>query len=138
MGVSAPKPKSEMASERLPAAGGVGGSESVDEASSRRPAPQQSWMGAGAWKGARGLEILRWVYMARLGLAGGVFAAAVFMWAAAAPTKTLAATLALVVTLIHTPAASSTGKLYSTLCWSRLSLTPPEAVRVWCRRSTSS
>ncbi len=59
----------------------------------------------GQWLVGRGLEILRWVYMARLGLAGGVFAAAVFMWSAAAPTKTLAATLALVVTLIHTPAS---------------------------------
>jgi two-component system sensor histidine kinase PilS (NtrC family) len=55
--------------------------------------------------GARGLEILRWVYMARLGLAGGVFAAAVFAWTLASPAKTLAATLALVSTLIHTPAS---------------------------------
>ncbi|MGD2152730.1 MAG: ATP-binding protein [Gemmatimonadales bacterium] len=62
-------------------------------------------MGAGAWEGSRGLEILRWVYMARLGLAGGVFAAAVFVWSAAEPVWTLAATLALVVTLIHTPAS---------------------------------
>ncbi len=53
--------------------------------------------------GPRGLEILRWVYMARLGLAGGVFAAAVFAWTLASPAKTLAATLALVTTLIHTP-----------------------------------
>ncbi len=51
----------------------------------------------------RNLEILRWVYMARFGLAGGLFAAAVFAWSAAAPTQTLTATLALVVTLIHTP-----------------------------------
>jgi two-component system sensor histidine kinase PilS (NtrC family) len=41
--------------------------------------------------------------MARFGLAGGLFAAAVFAWSAAAPTQTLTATLALVVTLIHTP-----------------------------------
>ncbi len=51
----------------------------------------------------RALEILRWVYLARFGLAGGLFAAAVFAWAEASPTQTLTATLALVVTLIHTP-----------------------------------
>lgn len=51
----------------------------------------------------RGPEILRWVYTARLGLAGGVFAAAVFTWSLASATLTLTATLALVVTLIHTP-----------------------------------
>ncbi|HSG82211.1 MAG TPA: ATP-binding protein [Gemmatimonadota bacterium] len=53
--------------------------------------------------GERGREVLRWVYMARLGLAGGVFAAAVFAWTLASPAKTLAASLTLVVTLIHTP-----------------------------------
>lgn len=75
------------------------------EASSKQARAEPSTAEEGRWLIGRGLEVLRWVYMARLGLAGGVFAAAVFMWSAAAPTKTLAATLALVVTLIHTPAS---------------------------------
>ncbi len=66
-------------------------------------AVQPDRTGSGGWIGVRNLEILRWVYMARFGLAGGLFAAAVFAWSAAAPTQTLTATLALVVTLIHTP-----------------------------------
>jgi hypothetical protein len=53
--------------------------------------------------GRRGREVLRWVYMARLGLAGGLFAAAVFAWTLASPAKTLAASLTLVAALIHTP-----------------------------------
>ncbi|UCC82047.1 MAG: PAS domain S-box protein [Gemmatimonadota bacterium] len=103
--VPASEPERQLVSGRSTGVGEAGtAGAGVDQASSRQPTAE-SWMGAGAWRGARGLEILRWVYMARLGLAGGVFAAAVFMWAAAAPTKTLAATLALVVTLIHTPAS---------------------------------
>jgi two-component system sensor histidine kinase PilS (NtrC family) len=75
------------------------------EASSEQARAEPPTAEKGRWLIGRGLEVLRWVYMARLGLAGGVFVAAVFMWSAAAPTKTLAATLALVVTLIHTPAS---------------------------------
>lgn len=106
MGVSASEPKRKPASEKVPAASEARASTSqAKQVSAQQPTAEQGWVGAGAWKGARGLEILRWVYMARLGLAGGVFAAAVFMWSAAEPTKTLAASLALVVTLIHTPAS---------------------------------
>jgi len=101
MGVSPSRPAREPASEHSPAATGSG----AGRAASQAPTAQSSWLGAGAWEGSRGLEILRWVYMARLGLAGGVFAAAVFVWSAAEPVWTLAATLALVVTLIHTPAS---------------------------------
>lgn len=106
MGVSASRPAREPASERSPAVGEAGSPDPrADAASAQRSTGVQSWMGAGIWKGTRGLEILRWIYMARLGLAGGVFAAAVFVWSAAEPRQTLAATLALVVTLIHTPAS---------------------------------
>jgi two-component system sensor histidine kinase PilS (NtrC family) len=54
---------------------------------------------------ARSHDLLRWVYLARLSLAGGVFAAAVFTWSKASTEQTLAASLALVVTLLVTPAA---------------------------------
>jgi two-component system sensor histidine kinase PilS (NtrC family) len=55
--------------------------------------------------GERGLEILRWIYMARLGLAGGLFSAAVLAWTGASPALTLTASLALVITLLHTAAS---------------------------------
>lgn len=48
-------------------------------------------------------EVLRWLYLARVGLAGGLFAAAVLAWSRALPDQTLAATLALVTTLVLTP-----------------------------------
>jgi len=48
-------------------------------------------------------DILRWVYLARIGLAGGLFAGAALAWSAASPGQTLAASLALVLTLILTP-----------------------------------
>ncbi len=48
-------------------------------------------------------EILRWIYIARIGLAGGVFAGAVLAWSAATPLQTLSASLLLVVALILTP-----------------------------------
>ena len=51
----------------------------------------------------RRLDVLRWVYLARVGLAGGLFAAAVLAWTYALPAQTLAASLALVITLIFTP-----------------------------------
>ena len=47
-------------------------------------------------------DMLRWVYLARLGLAGGLFVGAVFAWSAAAPGLTLVASLALVITLTLT------------------------------------
>jgi two-component system sensor histidine kinase PilS (NtrC family) len=50
--------------------------------------------------------ILRWVYLVRIGLAGGLFAGAALAWSAASavsPAQTLAASLALVLTLIITP-----------------------------------
>jgi two-component system sensor histidine kinase PilS (NtrC family) len=103
MGVSASRPTREAAS---PAAGEAGDARpGPATAPSQVAAAQDGWLGAGAWRGVRSLEVLRWIYMARLGLAGGVFAAAVFAWSAATPTLTLSATLALVVTLIHTPAS---------------------------------
>ncbi len=51
-------------------------------------------------------DILRWVYMTRIGLAGGLFAGAALAWAeasAASPGQTLAASLALILTLTLTP-----------------------------------
>lgn len=48
-------------------------------------------------------DILRWVYLTRIGLAGGLFVGAVLAWSAATPGQTLAASLALVITLILTP-----------------------------------
>ena len=54
---------------------------------------------------ARRHDLLRWVYLARLSLAGGVFAAAVLTWSQASTGQTLASSLALVITLLVTPAA---------------------------------
>lgn len=48
-------------------------------------------------------ETLRWIYIARIGLAGGVFAGAALAWAAASPLQTLTASLLLVLALILTP-----------------------------------
>ncbi|NIR46557.1 MAG: PAS domain S-box protein [Gemmatimonadetes bacterium] len=55
--------------------------------------------------GIERLEILRWVYIFRISLAGGLFAGAAFAWTAASPGQTLTASLALVITLLHTPAS---------------------------------
>ncbi len=73
--------------------------------------------------GARRRKILRWIYLSRVGLAGGVFAAAVFAWSLAAPVQTLTATLVLLLTVVVTPlsywyshvwqARPSTGFVYS-------------------------
>lgn len=51
----------------------------------------------------RRVDILRWIYLSRIGLAGGVFAGAVLAWAAASPLQTLTASLLLVTALILTP-----------------------------------
>ncbi len=62
--------------------------------------------GAVAEVGERGFPrraILRWIYLARVGLAGGLFAGAALAWSVASPAQTLAASLALVLTLIVTP-----------------------------------
>jgi two-component system sensor histidine kinase PilS (NtrC family) len=48
-------------------------------------------------------DLLRWVYMTRIALAGGLFAAAALAWSTASPAQTLTTSLALVVTLILTP-----------------------------------
>lgn len=48
-------------------------------------------------------EVIRWVYIPRIGLAGGVFAGAVFAWSEASPVQTLVASLVLVLTLLLTP-----------------------------------
>ena len=48
-------------------------------------------------------EILRWIYIARIGLAGGVFSGAVLAWSAASPLQTLSASLLLVLALVLTP-----------------------------------
>lgn len=53
--------------------------------------------------GFRRRDILRWVYMGRIGLSGGLFAGAVLAWSAASPNQTLATSLALVLTLTLTP-----------------------------------
>ncbi len=59
--------------------------------------------GPGAEVRVKTSEVLRWIYLARLSLAGGIFAAAVLAWSAASPAQTLSATLALVATLTLTP-----------------------------------
>jgi two-component system sensor histidine kinase PilS (NtrC family) len=56
--------------------------------------------------GAQGLQrrsIIRWVYLPRIGLAGGIFAGAVIAWSEATPAQTLTATLVLVLALTLTP-----------------------------------
>jgi len=60
---------------------------------------------AGRVGDSRRLNILRWVYLARIGLAGGLFAGAVLAWSEASPSQTLATSLALVITLTLTPAS---------------------------------
>ena len=52
---------------------------------------------------ARAMGVLRWIYVTRIGVAGGVFAAALLAWSHALPAQTLLATLAIVLTLILTP-----------------------------------
>ncbi len=52
---------------------------------------------------SRRRNILRWVYLARIGLAGGLFAGAVLAWSEASPSQTLATSLASVLTLTLTP-----------------------------------
>ncbi|UCF18871.1 MAG: PAS domain-containing protein [Gemmatimonadota bacterium] len=58
--------------------------------------------GLGVGGRVKALQVLRWIYLARLSLAGGIFAAAVLAWSAASPNQTLSATLALVATLTLT------------------------------------
>ncbi len=56
--------------------------------------------------GAQGLQrrsIIRWVYLPRIGLAGGIFAGAVIAWSEASPAQTLTASLVLVLALTLTP-----------------------------------
>lgn len=50
-------------------------------------------------------DMLRWIYLARVGLAGGLFVGAAFAWTLATPTQTLTVSLAVIVTLILTPAS---------------------------------
>ncbi len=50
-------------------------------------------------------DVLRWIYLTRIGLAGGLFVGAVFAWTAASPVRTLTATLVLVFALVLTPAS---------------------------------
>ena len=52
---------------------------------------------------SRRRNILRWVYLARVGLAGGLFVGAVLAWSEASPSQTLATSLASVLTLTLTP-----------------------------------
>ncbi len=48
-------------------------------------------------------SIIRWVYLPRIGLAGGIFAGAAVAWSEASPAQTLTATLVLVLALTLTP-----------------------------------
>ena len=64
------------------------------------PGPQ--WGPAGR-SDSRRRNMLRWVYLARIGLAGGLFAGAVLAWSEASPSQTLATSLASVLTLTLTP-----------------------------------
>lgn len=73
------------------------------QASTDSPASNADRSGSAADGGARRRQILRWIYLSRVGLAGGVFAAAVFSWSLATSVQTLTASLVLVLTLILTP-----------------------------------
>ncbi len=54
-------------------------------------------------QGLKRRSIIRWVYLPRIGLAGGIFAGAVIAWSEASPAQTLTATLVLVLALTLTP-----------------------------------
>ena len=64
--------------------------------------PGRPW-GSARRSDARRRNILRWVYLARVGLAGGLFVGAVLAWSEASPSQTLATSLASVLTLTLTP-----------------------------------
>jgi two-component system sensor histidine kinase PilS (NtrC family) len=68
--------------------------------------PDAGWLaavGGAEGGGIRKRDILRWVYIGRIGIAGGLFVGAAFAWSEALPGRTLAASLALVLTLTLTP-----------------------------------
>jgi two-component system sensor histidine kinase PilS (NtrC family) len=71
--------------------------------SSGSPGDAPPAAGDRAGGGIRRSAILRWAYLIRLGLAGGLFVSAVFVWSEASPGRTLLVSLALVATLTLTP-----------------------------------
>ncbi len=91
---SRPVKASSAVSRAVGAAGPPGGTVESDGAEKR-------------WEGAfQRPDILRWVYMTRIGLAAGLFSGAALAWAeasASSPAQTLAASLALILTLTLTP-----------------------------------
>lgn len=99
-------PSSGRTSARSPRPERAAGAEALDA----DPAAVNGAAGeaAGPSPGVRWVQprtVLRWVYLARLGLAGGVFGAAALSWSRAAPVHTLLASLILVSTLVVAPAS---------------------------------